>query len=201
MSLKALKQISQRNKDLVFGYCRENENQHNHRVYPLAVMSLCSLYTNAVDEQFQENNKLDKAVIEIKPYEIIGRAAEDSAFTNVYGINQAEKGIHIWNIRINKVGESNAIGVVSEEEIEHAFNLNDGLFSGLQSYYMKSMDVECDDEAEAQLTLDCHNWTLMLDVNEKKYQLKLKEGKYRFRIFIFTYKDCSFKLLKYSHIV
>ena len=138
MSLKALKQISQRNKDLVFGYCRENENQHNHPVYPLAVMSLCSLYTNAVYEQFQENNKLDKAVIEIKPDEIIGQAREDDCdFIRVEGINQADTGIHIWNIRINKVGKNNSIGVADPDRtwIENSFNLNSGIYSGYQTYY------------------------------------------------------------------
>ena len=97
MSIKAGKLLRKRNKHLVFGYCRENENRHNHSVYPEAIIRLFLLYTIVADDQLQENNKMDKAVILIKPYEIIVPAAgyRYPKLVSVVGINQAQNGIHI----------------------------------------------------------------------------------------------------------
>ena len=83
MSLKAFNLLAQRNKFLVFGYCRENEKRHDHNVYPLAIIHLCLGYTFAVCDKFQETDEMDPAV-EVRPDEIIGRAEEqDSQFASV----------------------------------------------------------------------------------------------------------------------
>ena len=104
-------------------------------------------------------------------------------------------------MKIKKVGENNAIGVISDERVEYTFNLNSALWSGYEDEHVKAMDVECEFEADATLTLDCNNWMVVMDINENKYQLKLKQGKYRLRIQIWTFKECHFQLTHYSHTV
>ena len=139
--------------------------------------------------------------IELRRDEIIGRAAKHGQFIRIEGINQAEKGIHVWNMKIKKVGKSNSIGVISYYRVEYTFNLNSGLWSGYEDEYLKAMDIECELEADVKLTLDCNNWMLVMDINENKHQLKLKQGRYRLRMKIWTFKECNFVLLHYAHTV
>ena len=202
MSLKALKLMAQRNKYLIFGYFRENDKRDNH-VYPMAMIFLCLEFTFATCDKFLENNEMDPSV-EVRANEIIGRGTEDSQFVIVEGMNEVEKDVHIWKIRFNKTGKSNAIGVISHHRvapIQYLFNIGSGLCSGYESVVLKSMDIECECGAEAKLTLDCRNWTLMMEIDEQKYQLKVQHGKYRLRLRIWTYNQSNFQLLQYSHNV
>lgn len=199
MSLTAIKLVAQRSKDLVFGYCRQNEKKHKHGVYPNLVRCLCLIHTIAVKDEFQllGDSALMEGIVEVRSDEIIGKGLRwVGGVSVVLGTNQAENGIHIWNIEINKKGSSNAIGVTSDVD-DHSFNLGAGLFSGHENY----MDVECNDGAKTQLTLNCNDWTLLMEINDKKYEWKLRKGKYKLRIGIFNSIECNFKLLKYNHIV
>ena len=199
MSLTALKLVAQRTKDLVFGYCRQNEKKYKHGVYPNLVRWLCLIHTIAVKDEFQllGDSALMEGIVEVRSDEIIGKGLRwVGGVSVVLGTNQAENGIHIWNIEINKKGSHNAIGVTSDVD-DYSFNLGAGLFSGLENH----MDVECNDGAKTQLTLNCNDWTLLMEMNDKKYDWKLRKGKYKLRIAIFNSIECNFKLLKYNHIV
>ena len=75
MAFKAskLKQIPQRNKDLTFGYLRENE-ETNKSNYPQLIKYLVLIYSNAVDG-FDPN--ATHPLLEINELSITDKRADD----------------------------------------------------------------------------------------------------------------------------
>ena len=101
--LSVLKKTSQRNKDLIFGYCRKHENKYNHSVYPQIVHYLCLLYTMFLKDDLEPNLGTDKLVINVIQNELICKCDDLLQSAQIIeGINEAKDGIHAWIFEIIK---------------------------------------------------------------------------------------------------
>ena len=112
-----LKKISQRNKDLSFGYLRENEDKSKSN-YPQLIKYLVLMYSNAQD-QFDRNAAHPSTQID-------GNCimhTEDDAYFTTYLKNVVTEGIHQWKFRFeDDVGfHCGSIGIGKATSItEHA---------------------------------------------------------------------------------
>ena len=98
MALKPskLNQIPQRNKDLAFGYLRENESKHKTNYCEL-IKYLVLIYSNQYD-QFDPNASHKELEITENDKKIIHKCV-DSLMCLSYLRNVVSEGIHIWKFR------------------------------------------------------------------------------------------------------
>ena len=99
MALKAskLKQIPQRNKDLAFGYLKENEKQHKIN-YPQLIRYLVLFYSNQQD-QFDSNATHQD--LEISGNTITDKRNHFISKINSFLKNIVWEGVHIWIFKLN----------------------------------------------------------------------------------------------------
>ena len=99
MALKAskLKQIPQRNKDLAFGYLRENENK-NKSTYPQLIKYITLVYSSAHD-QFDPNATHES--LEIDGNSIVSKELKYK-FCASYLKNVVSANVHVWKFRFNR---------------------------------------------------------------------------------------------------
>ena len=89
-----IKEISQRNKDLTFGYLKENETKTKTN-YPQLIKYIILLYSNAKDE-FDP----DATHVNLK---IVGNTVSQNkgGLNNSYSKNVMNRGIYIWKFKFS----------------------------------------------------------------------------------------------------
>eukprot|EP01084_Bolivina_argentea_P306944 530479_1 len=107
-----LNSIPQRNKDVVFGFTREQENvSNNNFIMPQMIKYLCLLYLNQNKDEFDVDNN-DK---DIKLNGNCVSTIHSMAHTIISSCllqNQVHQRKHIWKFKINKYNyQSTAIGI------------------------------------------------------------------------------------------
>eukprot|EP01084_Bolivina_argentea_P306942 530477_1 len=106
-----LNSIPQRNKDVVFGFTREQENvSNNNFIMPQMIKYLCLLYLNQNKDEFVVDNTYDYRDIELNG-DCISKVFV--AFpASCYLKNTVYERKHIWKFKINKYNyQSTAIGI------------------------------------------------------------------------------------------
>lgn len=108
MALKPgiIKEISQRNKDLAFGYLKGKEKEYKAN-YPQLIKYLILCFSNAKDEfdpkAVHQNLQINKQSIAVK--------IKKGKNKNAYLKNKLSEGIHVWTFKIQEHTSSAAIGI------------------------------------------------------------------------------------------
>ena len=209
LNLRLLNQIDQRNKDLIFGFCKEHEKKYQHPSYPRLVHYSCLMFVIPTNDEFEHNEDLD-SVIHVEPSEIIVRQIIGYKIMQypeeeqiVQGINTAEHGVHRWRIQINEKGFGNSVGIVGTDN-QYLFNLGGIKYNA--EFGNKWTDIKCKNGDIFDLILDCTDWTLVFMINTGigSYIKSIKVAcnqTYKLGFSIFVWDECHFKLLKYNYTI
>ena len=196
ITFSKIKNIHQRNKDLIFGFCRQNESKYNHQVYPKIVNYLCLMYLIFIKDEFDQSKNINTPSIQFTKNEIVGQENEESIMPHfIEGINECTHGIHKWYFKFIQIGIGDCLGVRSKD-INHLFQIRDGKFCKF------SNDFICKNGDEVELTLNCYNQTLMIKkTDETEYEETIVWGtKAKLVWSVVTFNECHYKLLKYTNI-
>ena len=192
-----IKEISQRHKDLAFGYLKQNENIHKSN-YPQLIKYLILVYSNSKDE-FDPIITHRRLVIDGN-YVSINRNS-DSSISNLK--NVVKKGVHIWRFKYHNssdpvLGGTAAVGIRNNVS-EWYFVRTNGTKSDFETKLERCKTAIDGDIIE--MTLDFNKLTLTFKLNEKfntKF-IDIEKGLYRAMI-ILTDKGQGFTLTSYHDI-
>ena len=219
MALKRskLQQIPQRNKDLAFGYVKENEKAHKSSI-PDMIKYLCLIYLNQNKDLFDAQNTHKHIKIEgntITPSKIGSLSS--------YLRNIVSKGIHVWRIKCGyetnySIGDM--IGIIQNEKplklstyfvttskspaygfgVAGILNQPCTIFTGARNYGCK-----CTVNDIVEMKVDFNELTLSFKINENDYgkAFDIKPGEYRAAITLYSYArsvgNSCYTLISYQH--
>ena len=220
MALKQTKlnQIPQRNKDLAFGYVREEEKQYKLSIHKM-IKYLCLIYLNPNKDKFNKNNTFTDIVININEIKF---KYPDCSFGTSYLENIVKSGIHIWKYKCltKKFNGDEMIGIRDNnfkplplnrtfifggcinKPVGYGFHLRSGKLTnpktrkGYGPYYGK----KCVNGDIIEMTLDFNDLTLSYKINNKNYgkAFDIKPGEYIASLSI--YKGACYSLIAYQKI-
>ena len=224
MAFKAskLKQITQQNKDLAFGYLREKESE-NRSNYPQLIKYLALIYSNAQD-QFDPN--ATHKSLEVHGNCVMSKT-RGNAF-NAYLKNIVSDGIHIWKFKCHgdRLDDYACIGIVMARYDQGNVEANvtqsidnfkgDGTCTGYQISmdgnktnpentdiwsYDPEFEPRIQDGDIVEMRLDLNKLMLTFKVNDKiKVEIAdIENISYRAAISVFK-NDTGFTLLSYQDI-
>ena len=225
MALKPskLNQISQRNKDLAFGYLRENE--HKHKInYCQLIKYLVLIYSNQYD-QFDPNASNKELEITENDKRIIQDRDEQLVNCLSYLKNVVSEGIHIWKFRYHVSGhfKEGQIGVwktksgdpvLEECHIDNTIKDDKtctGYAISMEGNKTHPQDLECWSEEEfkpiaksgdiIQMRLDLNKNSMTFKLNDKMIVQFLDIEHTSYRAVILTVdKGEGFEIISYQDI-
>eukprot|EP01084_Bolivina_argentea_P306941 530476_1 len=114
-----LNSIPQRNKDVVFGFTREQENvSNNNFIMPQMIKYLCLLYLNQNKDGFVVDNT--RKDIQLNG-DCISHVPETGCIASCYLKNTVYERKHIWKFKIHKCHDNSSIGIYNTK---YEFNTN-----------------------------------------------------------------------------
>lgn len=185
--VSCLKKAPKRNKDLVFGYIKIQQNK-NKINYPELIKYLCFGYFQLVkDEIIELNNPIHKNKdCQIKYLKIEkDRICVDDKDSNCNVQfdapleNQVNEGINEWIFKINCMGSMDKIGIISKEDnhdekvFGYAIVIKKQYLSRikddkeeLSGLILSESKLKIKNGDTLKMTLDCINWELSFEVNQ-----------------------------------
>ena len=215
MALKRskLQQIPQRNKDLAFGYVKQNENA-NKSTIPDMIKYLCLIYLNQNKDEFDAENT--NGNIKINGNTVIGSGWNAMC---TYLRNIVSDGVHVWRFKFGfetnyYVGDM--IGIISNDEELTLYSYFNGSGSGSDAYGFavagrltnrqgKEYGRKCKINDIIEMQVDFNELTLSYKINQTDYgkAFDIKPGEYRAAITLYLFsgseKNC-YTLMSYQHI-
>ena len=225
---RALKEISQRKKDLIFGYIKEvYENENGH--IPNMINYLALVYFHVNNDLFDAYNtnwtlEIEKDCIK-QPY----KELLDPSSMNTYLTNIASIGTHIWRFENNNTitNDADMIGIKNIENELRLTGYFDGkgasdgysLFMGGLIRKQNEKNDSWKEELETwgnghitkgtivEMKLDFNHLELSFKVEWKKYEpsigkaYNIKKGAYRAAIGVHGDGNKCITLLSYKHII
>ena len=218
MALKAskLKQIPQRNKDLAFGYLRENEGKHKTN-YCQLIKYLVLIYSNQHD-QFDLNATHRLLQVNQNGNNSVNKPDNKSMYLS-YLKNVVSDGIHVWQFKYD-YGEMGQIGVWKTKSGDpilngvHIDNTTDdadtctGYAISMEGYKTNPQDVSIWSEEEyeppqhgdiIEMTLDLNKYSLSFQVGDEVVVqfLDVEHTSYRAAVALFSEGE-SFTIISYQ---
>ena len=217
LALKAseLQKIPQRNKDLIFGYAKECEKEHQYTI-PSMIKYLCLVYLNQNKDGFDFQKKHFTLRIDKGCITCCGRVCLGSSLLQ----NTVDSGINIWTFKVQNEFQGIRIGIqrhdaefrgntwfdegLNQECIGYGFMgggygptprscTNHGIIYGPK--WIENDIIE--------MKFDCTKWTLLYKINDVDYGkvFNIEQNKYRAAItFDFFSVGASVTLISYQHI-
>eukprot|EP01084_Bolivina_argentea_P306943 530478_1 len=214
-----LNSIPQRNKDVVFGFTREQENvSNNNFIMPQMIKYLCLLYLNQNKDEFDVDN--NDTYIKLNGNSII--CMSNSYVTSCSLKNIVYERKHIWKFKINKNGnQHSAIGIFNTKcEFEKdvyfdclAFQCEHSNFSGYGISFSgkvtnldnasvgwgKSIGLTFKEGDIIEIILDFNEMKLYTKKDDKYVHLfDIEKGKYKAAVAMVG--DSSVELLSYQEV-
>ena len=128
-----LQEVPQRNKDLVFGYIRECEQEQEKDIAIDMIKYLCLIYLNETEDAFDKEHTNPGI-------EITGNTIHATGWKfNCYMKNIVNQGIHRWKFKCNVPDSNDLIGIRRANE-EDSYALTNGLMKDLVQH---QLDMDC----------------------------------------------------------
>ena len=212
MALKRsnLEQIPQRNKDLAFGYVKENEKSNKWTI-PSMIKYLCLIYLNQNRDEFDPKNTNEKIKIDGLTITALGTNTIATYLRNV-----VSEGCHIWRFKCGSKSDwtiGDKIGIISN----HAPIALDHYFQqfGVQSYGFavagkliggSAYGRRCEIDDVIEMSVNFNDLTLSYKINDCDYgkAFDIEAGEYRATISLFapiwSHPNSCYTLISYQHI-
>ena len=206
----ALSQIPERNKDLIFGFIRESQNNAKlNIVIPVMINYLCLVYFNQNKDCF--NAELTHHILEVNKNTIICKHSFHSKCC-AYLRNIVSKNVHIWKFRINNPNEVRSI-VCDEIGVTKAINPSTTNWNGyalrlagiiINGSTMKFCRSDCKKDGDLlEMMLDFNTLSLSFKINNNNFlkALDIEPGSYRAGIrFNPGFESYGYTLISYQEI-
>ena len=222
---KWLSKVSQRNKDLIMGYFRNQEKillLLSH--CPEAIKYLCLMYVIVKKDEFvnpkSSDESGDKSRVNIESYEVQIKSGAPESF-GIWGENAcSKKGIHTWTFKIGKWANAyNKIGIsdASNESWNDGYslmvtpllewqNIDDDNDDTYDEYEKKpQIEHEMKNDDIMKMELNCYDWTLSFefindDLKQEEYikRENIVPKEYRLKIYLATECEVCYQLLDYQ---
>ena len=211
LKLSKLKHIPSRNKNLIFGYVKDNwEKINKSKIIPEMIKYMFLIYFNIDIDTFDKNMTNDAfeilgndSMISLPShlYDLfLGSGANiDSYLSNV--ILTQNGGIHAWKFRQNAVNWNDSIGISKisslnlvgdlDKDGQYCFMLSGNLLEsreGLRDYICEAYGEAYKTNSIIEMILDCNNKSLRWIINNKDYgkAFDIEDGSYRAAVSLYN---------------
>ena len=204
--------ISQRKKDLVMGYTKENENENNSN-YAQLIKYLILQYYNQQDE-FDQNATHNKLVINNNDTLSMKSNVTDRGYYSSYLTNVASKDVHSWRFRCIHPSKWDSIGIKDAKKPNrlegsfHISSINNSVigykinFGGIANYEETTKYLNVGNGDIIKITLDLNDNFVSFKCMEQENMkneivLKIEKGEYCVGLTL-RKSNAKYKLLSYE---
>ena len=216
MRSKELPKISQKNKDLVNGFIREQIERPHHYKSPselncLFILFLCSNQDKLIPPQFHDSSSPKGFQVTDKQIMVDSTEMRKSDYLlnkMVHGANQISTGIHYWKLAIEKVGRYVRLGIMSVSGDEEYSLI---LCQGRRVKSKSGEGVKGDKDPYFKRVRDGQMIEIKLNLNIKTLHYKFNNigvfetafaeigaNTYRLMAYVTSDNDVDWRLLEYS---
>ena len=225
LKLSKLKKIPLRNKNLIFGYVKDNwEKINNAKIIPEMIKYMFLIYFNIDIDTFDKNMTNDAfeilgndCIISLPRKFVLGSGTNINSYLSNVISTQTDGGIHVWKFKQNAVNWNDSIGISKISSLNLTGDLDkDGQYCFMLSGHCFKSDKELTygdaygesykKDSVIEMILDCtnNNKSLRWIINDKDYgkAFDIKDGSYR--AVVSLYNDgggCVVELISYQYTI